>query len=163
MNNVLVDDEVLAAVWQRANPRPFEALTFNAAMRRILGIDVGGTPAAPIDIPATPSIAPVQLSTFDRTRARKAELEVLVQAGLLRPRQTLFLIDYQGQRIPNAEALLSGSMLEFKGRHFSMSALARELLQQHGYKSEAVRGPAHWATEDGLTIKDLWERFLRRT
>jgi hypothetical protein len=159
MNAVSVDDEVLAAVWGRANPRPFEAITFNTAMRRLLGLSPEHGNATNSTASTSP---PARPSTFERTKARKAELETLVRAGLLRPRQTLYLVDYQGNRIPNAEAIVSGSLLEYKGKHHSMSALARELLQQHGYKSDAVRGPAHWANSDGFKVKDLWEGFLRR-
>jgi len=41
-----------------------------------------------------------------------------------------------------------------------MSKLAKRLLKREGYESNSVRGPAHWFTEDGVSIKDIWDRFL---
>ena len=35
MQQVNVDDDILALVWKLANPKPFENLTFNAALRRV--------------------------------------------------------------------------------------------------------------------------------
>lgn len=31
-----VDDDVVAAIWKLANPKPFENLSFNAALRRVI-------------------------------------------------------------------------------------------------------------------------------
>jgi len=42
----------------------------------------------------------------------------------------------------------------------SMSGLARALLHEQGYETDAVRGPAFWFTENGSSIKDLWEQYL---
>lgn len=36
MKNFPVDDDLVALVWQRANPQPFENLKFNEALRRVL-------------------------------------------------------------------------------------------------------------------------------
>ncbi len=36
MKNFPVDDDLVALVWQRANPRPFENLNFSEALRRVL-------------------------------------------------------------------------------------------------------------------------------
>ena len=42
-----------------------------------------------------------------------------------------------------------------------MSELAAKLLQERGYRSESVRGPAHWYTTDGReSILTLWRRHL---
>jgi len=54
-------------------------------------------------------------------------------------------------------ALVSGSSLIFDNKRYSMSNLATELLQREGFTSKAVRGPTHWVTEDGKTVKQLWE------
>lgn len=43
-----------------------------------------------------------------------------------------------------------------------MSCLARALWQQQGFESEAVRGPAFWFTENGLSIKEIWEQHRNR-
>lgn len=36
MQQFNVDDDIVALVWKLANPKPFENLTFNAALRRVL-------------------------------------------------------------------------------------------------------------------------------
>ena len=36
MKNFPVDEDLVALVWQRANPRPFENLSFSEALRRVL-------------------------------------------------------------------------------------------------------------------------------
>lgn len=46
MQQFNVDDDIVALVWKLANPRPFENLTFNAALRRILHEQLSSTPNA---------------------------------------------------------------------------------------------------------------------
>lgn len=36
MKNFPVDDDLVALIWQRANPRPFENLSFSEALRRVI-------------------------------------------------------------------------------------------------------------------------------
>jgi hypothetical protein len=84
----------------------------------------------------------------------------LRQEGSLRDGQKLQLIDYQGKRVPKISAIISGSELIYVGQRYSMSNLAQQLLSQAGFKSNAVRGPAHWVTDDGKTVKDLWQQYL---
>lgn len=54
---------------------------------------------------------------------------------------------------------MAGQRLVRDGNTFSMSQLAAQLLQEHGYGSDSVRGPAHWFTIEGTSIKELWARF----
>jgi len=42
-----------------------------------------------------------------------------------------------------------------------MSDLAVELLKQQGYQSDSVRGPMFWFNEDGASIKNIWEQYLK--
>ena len=95
-----------------------------------------------------------------RTKAPKADLKALVQAGLLRNGERLCLVDYQGKRITQYEAVVSGALLEFKGQHYTMSNLAQELLKKVGFKSDSVRGPSRWVTAKNVSIKDLWQQLM---
>jgi len=36
--------------------------------------------------------------------------------------------------------------------------VATQLLRREEFTGEAVRGPAHWVTEHGKTVKQLWEK-----
>jgi hypothetical protein len=146
MPEIEIDDEVYAALQKHA--RAFVD-TPNSTLRRILGVDParGGTPAR---------------RSRDRSKAPKADLRELIDAGLLRNGEELVLIDYRGNTVPKVRATVSGSLLHFKGEHHSMSFLARERLKDLGFTSDYVRGPAHWATKDGVTVKDLWDQFLEK-
>lgn len=97
-----------------------------------------------------------------RTKAPRAELRVLVQEGLLRGGQRLFLVDYQGRRVAQYEATVSGEQLAFEGQTYAMSHLAQQLLKKVGFQSDSVRGPAHWVTDKNVSIKDLWQQVIDR-
>jgi hypothetical protein len=169
MNTFDVDEEVVGAVWERAKPKPFENLTFNSALRRVLGLPDGASIArAPENNPAgTPPRVnpPVAFDPLDdlgersRSKAPKADLRQLVRAGLLRNGEELFLVGYNGERLQQYTATISGGGLQFKAQHYSMSDLARFLLKKVGYQSDSVRGPAHWANAAGVTVKDLWQQL----
>jgi len=72
----------------------------------------------------------------------------------------MFLVDYQDNKLPQYRTAINGSSLKWQGQSYSMSDLARELLQKEGYSSSSVRGPAHWCTEDGVSVKNLWQQHL---
>ena len=97
-----------------------------------------------------------------RTRRKqpKTKLHELTRSGLLQEGQPVFLHDYQGNRVSGYQASIAGKALEFKGQITSMSELAREFLTREGYNSGSVRGPAHWFTEDGVSIATLWKEYL---
>lgn len=172
MHQFEVDDEVVEAVWQRANPRPFENLSFNSALRRVLGL--ASEPERDVTPSGTTSAGTTsgrQQETDERfggeapvarprRKAPKANLRKLVAAGLLRNAEELYLIDYQGKRVADYAAKVSGTLLLFKGEHYSMSDLARDLLKKVGFRSHSVRGPAHWANVSGVSVKDLWQQLL---
>lgn len=167
-----VDDEVVEAVWRRANPKPFENLTFNTALRRVLELPNGAARnAMPQPGHAESTQGPGKNDELDqlldealtarpRLKAPKADLRELVQAGLLRNGEELYLIDYQGARVQQYKATVSGGLLQFKGQSYSMSDLARDLLKKVGFRSDAVRGPAHWANARGVSVRDLWQQLL---
>ena len=58
--------------------------------------------------------------------------------------------------------MVANSLLEFKGKHYSMSDLARELLKKLGFESGSVRGPAHGVNAKGVSIMQLWQQLLER-
>jgi hypothetical protein len=151
MENIEIDADVFAFLQRHA--RPFVDSP-NSTLRRILGIDVSGA--------STPQeeLLDRSLDAVGRSRAPKADLKALVEAGLIRSGQRLYLIDYQGSRVKKPFAIVSEGDLIYSGKRHSMSSLAQELLSQVGFKSGSVRGPAHWVTEDGTSIKDLWQRYL---
>lgn len=172
MKSFPVDDEVVAAVWRKANPKPFENLTFNAALRDILGLPGSRSNELAPSTPET-TVAGATRSRpgiegmSDRisrgsapTKAPKADLRLLIAAGLLRDGEPLYLIDYRGNRVNQYKAVVANGRLGFEGNLYSMSLLARDLLQKLGFQSEFVRGPAHWVNADGRSIKELWERYL---
>ena len=75
----------------------------------------------------------------------------------------MFLVDYQANQLTKYRAVINIQGLKWQGKIFSMSELAKKLLKEEGYNSNAVRGPAHWSTEDGVTGKDLWQQHLSAT
>lgn len=98
--------------------------------------------------------------SIERKRRKNTSLRTLVDAGRLKPDETVVLCDSSGQRLGNYEATIQGEKLLYKGQLYSMSDLAGRLLRAEGYASESVRGPAYWLTESGKTLKDLWEKYL---
>lgn len=161
MRQVELSEELLAEIWRRADPKPFENLTVEVALRRAfeMPLDRGIADERPGGSGDAPR--PAKSQRHRAQRAARAELLPLVEAGLLRNGEVLFLLDYQRNRVPKAQAVVSGSLLNFDGRHATMSNLAQELLSKVGFESRSVRGPAHWVNENGVTILDLWRQYLK--
>jgi hypothetical protein len=165
-----VDDDVVEAVWRLVNPKPFENLSFSAALRRVLAmVENGGKPQA---VPSVASQANRSIPTHgledllaevsaskDRSKAPKADLRKLVKAGLLQDNEELYLINYQGVRVQQYKATVSGNHLLYKGGRYSMSDLARDLLKTVGFRSDSVRGPSHWVNAHGISVRDLWQEL----
>ena len=131
--------------------------TPNDTLRRLLGLD-----------PVTPSPSSTQVRTGLKKldRRPKASLGKLIRAGYLKNGQKLQLRDYKGNPIAGETAIIGGDGLfadEQRRRLWSMSDLAAKLLKKHGYKSESVRGPSHWVTENGRTVTELWEDLMVQT
>jgi hypothetical protein len=162
MQTIEIDTDVFAFL--QKNARPFVD-TPNSTLRRLLGLNGSKaqpqkkSPSAP-DADLDALLAESLAIAAARSKAPKADLQLLVQKGVLRNGQKLYLIDYQGNRVQKISASLSGADLIYNGQRYSMSNLAQQLLGQAGFKSNSVRGPAHWVTDDGKTVKDLWQQYL---
>lgn len=162
MQTIEIDNDVFAYLQQ--NARPFVD-TPNSTLRRLLGLD-GPMAQMQKKVPSASDtnldalIAESLAITSARSKAPKADLRLLAQKGVLRNNQNLYLIDYQGKCVPGISASVSGADLIYNGERYSMSTLAQKLLSQAGFKSNSVRGPAHWITDDGKTVKDLWQQHL---
>ena len=162
METIEIDTDVFTYLQKHA--RPFVD-TPNSTLRRLLGIDVSTSQIKKkspplLDADLEELLAKNLTGTAKRTKAPKADLQLLVRKGFIQNGQKLHLIDYHGNRIQNASASIMGSDLIYNDRRYSMSNLAQELLIQMGFKSESVRGPAHWVTDEGNSIKDLWQQYL---
>lgn len=148
MRQIEIDDEVFAYLQS-------QALAFvdtpNLTLRRLFRLD---TPAKK---PASSKTTAGKL----RRKQPKTNLPVLISSGLLKEGQPVFLVDYQDNKLSQYRAVINGASLKWQSRSYSMSDLARDLLQKEGYSSSSVRGPAHWCTEDGVTIKKLWQQHLK--
>ncbi|MDP2432667.1 MAG: hypothetical protein Q8O33_11620 [Pseudomonadota bacterium] len=161
MPTIQIDDDVFAVL--QSNAVAFVDSP-NSTLRRLLGLDVSR------DASSLPDSKVGSLADLDkffeehhfstrRAKAPKADLKLLVQAGLLHEGELVQLVDYQGQRIASCEAAIAGAQLEFNGQRYSMSPLAQEQLRKLGFKSKSVRGPSHWVTVSGVSISALWEQL----
>ena len=158
MRTIEIDDEVYACLQGKA--LAFVETAPNETLRRLLGLSKTALGASDEPKPLEPE-APREIRTPRRTRRqRNANLSELVSNGFLSEGQFLFLIDYRGNRLSKYRAPIRGSYLEWEGHHRSMSDLARELLQGEGYDNNSFRGPNHWCTVDGVTVKRLWDQHL---
>lgn len=160
MRPIQIDDEVFAILQKHAEPFVDSP---NSTLRKLLKLDAP-KPAPPV--PPTTVEALLQsldnATTVRRTKAPKADLRSLVQAGLLQNGDALHLVNYQGNRVGGYSAHISNGQLQYDNQNYTMSNLAQELLKKVGFSSDSVRGPAHWVTSDGVSIKDLWQRFTER-
>ena len=166
MESIKIDNDVFAHLQKHA--RPFVD-TPNSTLRRLLNIDgaatatKSGKPSPAVDAELEELLAESLAAARSRSKAPKADLEKLIQAALLRNGQKLYLVDYQGNKVQKlSPAVISGGDVIFNNQHYSMSNLAQELLAKVGFKSNSVRGPAHWVTDDGKSVKDLWQQYLDR-
>jgi Mor family transcriptional regulator len=163
MESIKIDNDVFAHLQKHA--RPFVD-TPNSTLRRLLNIDVAVSAASQKN--STPSavteldelLAESLAAASSRSKAPKADLEALVKMDFLQNGQKLYLVDYQGNRVQKLVAVISGGDVIYNNQRYSMSNLAQELLASIGFKSNSVRGPAHWVTEEGKSIKQLWQQHL---
>ena len=163
MRTFPIDNDLVAMVWQAAKPQPFESLTFNDALRRILSTPIAKPTIAKEGVNGEALLKELENwgnSDANRKRAPRADLRQLVKLGKLKEGQDLYFIDYRGNLKKDARATISGQDLVFAGQRYSMTALAREFLQESGFAGGAVRGPAHWALKNGTRVQDLWQAVL---
>ncbi len=152
MKSIEIDDEVFA--YLQGNAIPYVE-TPNLTLRRLF--ELNGTMR-----PSDDTSRHQRLHSGIRGKERKADLPTLIRAGLLQEGQTLYLLDYQARRVEGYEAIVSGKCLLWNNDSYSMSKLAKICLREEGFKSDSVRGPAHWSTSEGITVKDLWNRYLSK-
>ena len=153
MKAIEIDDEVFAYLESAST---WGELNANQTLRRLLGLDKAKARPRPHPKPSNGS-----RMKRGRRKGRKADLSVLVEAGLLREGQKLYLHDYQGARLGDYEAVVSGKHLLWKGQPYSMSKLARIFFQQEGYTNTSYRGPMYWCTEAGVNVLELWHRYRK--
>jgi hypothetical protein len=153
VRNIEIDDEVFAYLQGQAHAF---VDTPNLTLRRLFELDRAAPKQGATVALAKPASQKI------RKKQPKTSLQALTSSGLLTDGQAVFLVDYQDNKLQQHRAVVSGSSLKWHGQAYSMSDLAQELLKKEGYSSSAVRGPAHWCTEDGVTIKDLWQQHLNK-
>ena len=90
----------------------------------------------------------------------KTNIPALIRAGLLKNGQSLIFQDYRGNQYPQYKVILSGNSLTWENQSYSMSDLAKTLLNKQGYNNEFVRGPIFWVNEAGKSVAKLWEMHL---
>lgn len=149
MRQIEIDDEVFGYMQSKAIPF---VETPNLTLRRLFQINKTPEKIKPLSQP---------IQDQGQRKQKKTDLSLLIQTGLLQEGQTLYFYDYRGNKIDGFDVILSGKSLTWNGQSFSMSDLAQKFLKQKGYSSESVRGPEHWYNSDGISIKDLWQQFIR--
>src|SRR5450830_792666 len=140
MESIKIDNDVFAHLQKHALPF---VDTPNSTLRRLLGIDVAvsaaskknSTPVADIELDEL--LAESLAAASSRSKAPKADLEVLVKKGVLQNGEKLYLVDYQGNRVQKLVALISGGDMIYNNQRYSMSNLAQELLANVGFKSNS--------------------------
>lgn len=153
MKTIQIDDEVFA--YLQSNAIPYVE-TPNLTLRRLFKLN------GKILSSGDTSRGRIVQSENIRKKQPKTDLQTLIQSGLLREGQTLYLHDYQGRRIKGYEAIVSGKSLLWNSKMFSMSNLAKICLKKEGFRSDSVRGPAHWYNSDSISVKEIWDQFLNK-
>ncbi|KAF0121144.1 MAG: hypothetical protein FD151_1377 [bacterium] len=149
MKQIEIDDEVFGYLQSKAIPF---VETPNLTLRRLFQIDKLPEKINPLNQPT---------QNQGQRKQKKTDLSLLIQAGLLQEGQTLYLYDYRGNKIDGFDVILSGKSIIWNGQAYSMSYLAQKFLKQKGYGSNSVRGPEHWYNSDSISIKGLWQQYLK--
>ncbi len=161
MHTIEIDEDVFRHLKEQAEP--FVETTPNEVLRRLFALPRLSASKSSEDANAARSLNVAQRSARSRDvrkRQTRAQLSVLVENGLLRNGETLTLHDYRRSPVKGSQAKVVAGALHWNGTSYSMSDLASQLLRKEGYVADAVRGPAHWVTGEGLTVSQLWERHL---
>ena len=149
MKSIRIDNEVYTYLQKKAiafeeNP--------NDALRRIFNLNPVNTPQKP---------APDHINNSRKPNKQpKTNLHDLISSGVLSEGQKL-IFQHGTKSLPEYTATISGKCLIWKGNRYSMSELAGKALETIGLDGTSVRGPLFWFTEDGKSIKDIWEQYLR--
>lgn len=106
-------------------------------------------------------------SSESLVKGKRVTLQELVNAGLIKDGQTLFL--FYGQRISDEQVqiVVTSNKVKYKkdGKLYTTSDLALNLLKKHkliGSDRTSIRGPLHWQTENGKILNDLNEQVRRK-
>ena len=145
-----IDDEVFAYLQKNATPLVDSS---NDVLRRLLLAR-----PTPVDDAELNELLADSMRGL-RKRASKADLGALIKGGYLQVGESLYLVDYQGKRVDQYEAAVTSQGLRFAAAQHTMSGLAKELLQKHGFRSDAVRGPSHWVTAKNVSVTMLWQQM----
>ncbi len=150
MKTIQIDHQVYAFLQKKAivfeeNP--------NAVLRRIFNLNQVNTPQKP---------APDNINNSRKPNKQPVtNLKELVKHGVLSEGQKL-IFQHNGKKLPEYTATISGKNLIWKGQRYAMSDLAGKALETIGLDGTSVRGPLFWFTEDGKSIKDIWEQYLQK-
>lgn len=99
---------------------------------------------------------------YARGKKRKTNLPELIRAGLLKNGQKLIMRDYKGNEYPQYHIIVANGSLIWENKAYSMSDLAKTLLNSHNYYSESVRGPYFFLLEsNGKSILDIWNKYTK--
>jgi predicted CopG family antitoxin len=150
MKSITIDNEVYAYLQKKAIA--FEEDP-NDVLRRIFDLNQISTPQKPspedVKYPRKPRKQPI------------TNLKYLVRDGLLSEGQKL-VFQHSGKRLPEFTATISGKGLIWRGKHYSMSELAGKALETIELDGASVRGPIFWFTEEGKSISDIWQQYIRK-
>lgn len=150
MKSIKIDNEVYEYLQKKAIA--FEESP-NDVLRRIFNLNRVNTPQKP---------APDHIKNPRKLHKQPiTNLKDLVSDGVLAEGQKL-IFQHSGKRLPEYTAAISGKSLIWKGKHYSMSSLAGKALETIGLDGTSVRGPLFWFTEDGKSVHELWEQFLKK-
>jgi hypothetical protein len=172
MPEIEVDEEVYHFLQQQA--RPFEEITPNQVLRRLLGIEKFKSldeeksnklieimrKSLSIDGLVDLMLKEVTVLEKNKKKKPKTDCRELIKSGYLKEGQELYLLDYKGKVNEGYHATLHGNSLIKDNKQYSLSKLAQKYFDELGYSSTAVRGPAHWSTNKGETVQMMWEQYL---
>ena len=151
MKTIEIDDQVYNFL--EAEAKPFEETTPNQVIRRLLGLNKQPIKPEPTVKPASRPTSAIR---------PKADLKALIQNGVLREGQRLYL-DYKGRTFSKEyQAEIQQSKLLYNEQLYTMSGLVKGILEKEGtgIPSQSYRGPEYWRTSQGESIRELWDTFL---
>lgn len=127
-----------------------------------------GLPLELFRIPTPPSRIKTDITSPEFIgKASKVTLQELVDAGLIKDGQTLFL--FHNQRISDEQVRIvaSSNKVRYKkdNKLYTTSDLSLNLLKKHnliGSERTSTRGPLHWQTEDGKILNELNEQVRQK-
>ena len=146
---IRIDDQVMDELKKQAIRLDLVFDSPNSTLRRILGLDMDGNSVNPL-----------------LKKARRVRLGELVSNELLSDGIVLYFYHTRLFTNERAQVIASSNQLKYEGdgHTYSVSELAKILLEKHGFKHDkfGVRGPIYWKTEDGKLLHDLNEQIRKQ-